>query len=121
VVFEVEAIALQQRPVPKYDEISKFPGATRDLAVVVKQGVPAQDLLDAFNAAVQAIPQGKIVQAIVLFDEYRGKGLEADEKSLAFRFSLQDTQNTLQDDVVEAVMAAAGDAAKAQHGARLRT
>jgi phenylalanyl-tRNA synthetase beta chain len=25
VVFEVEAIALQQRPVPKYDEISKFP------------------------------------------------------------------------------------------------
>jgi phenylalanyl-tRNA synthetase beta chain len=74
--------------------------------------VPAQDLLDAFNAAVQAIPQGKIVQAIVLFDEYRGKGLEADEKSLAFRFSLQDTQNTLQDDVVEAVMAAAGDAAK---------
>ena len=36
----------------------------------------------------------KIVQDIVLFDEYRGKGLENDEKSLAFRFSLQDTQNT---------------------------
>jgi phenylalanyl-tRNA synthetase beta chain len=120
VVFEVDAIALQQRPVPKYEEISKFPGATRDLAVVVKQAVPAQDLLDAFHAAVQAIPQGKIVQAIVLFDEYRGKGLEADEKSLAFRFSLQDTQNTLQDDVVEAVMAAAGAAATQQHGARLR-
>ncbi|MRW82515.1 phenylalanine--tRNA ligase subunit beta [Pseudoduganella sp. FT26W] len=121
VVFEVEAIALQQRPVPKYDEISKFPGATRDLAVVVKQDVPAQDLLDAFNAAVQQSPQGKILQAIVLFDEYRGKGLEADEKSLAFRFSLQDTQNTLQDDVVEAIMAAAGDAAKQKHGARLRS
>jgi len=121
VVFEVDAIALQQRSVPEYAEISKFPGATRDLAVVVKQDVPAQDLLDAFNAAVQASPQGKIVQAIVLFDEYRGKGLEQDEKSLAFRFSLQDTQNTLQDDVVEAVMAAAGDAAKQKHGARLRT
>jgi phenylalanyl-tRNA synthetase beta chain len=121
VVFEVDAVALQQRSVPEYAEISKFPGATRDLAVVVKQGVPAQDLLDAFNAAVQASPQGKIVQAIVLFDEYRGKGLEQDEKSLAFRFSLQDTQNTLQDDVVEAVMAAAGDAAKQKHGARLRT
>lgn len=120
IVFELDALALQQRPVPKYDEISKFPGATRDLAVVVKHGVAAQDLLDAFNAAVQAIPQGKIVQAIVLFDEYRGKGLEADEKSLAFRFSLQDTQNTLQDDVVEAVMAAAADAARQKHGARLR-
>ncbi|HWW69459.1 MAG TPA: phenylalanine--tRNA ligase subunit beta [Duganella sp.] len=121
VVFEVDAVALQQRSVPEYVEISKFPGATRDLAVVVKQDVPAQDLLDAFNAAVQASPQGKIVQAIVLFDEYRGKGLEPDEKSLAFRFSLQDTQNTLQDDVVEAVMTAAGDAAKQKHGARLRT
>ncbi|MYM34769.1 phenylalanine--tRNA ligase subunit beta [Duganella sp. FT94W] len=120
IVFELDALALQQRPVPKYDEISKFPGATRDLAVVVKQVVPAQDLLDAFHAAAQAIPQGKIVQAIVLFDEYRGKGLEADEKSLAFRFSLQDTQNTLQDDVVEAVMAAASEAAKQKHGARLR-
>ena len=121
VVFEVDAIALQQRSVPEYAEISKFPGATRDLAVVVKQDVPAQDLLDAFNAAVQVNPHGKIVQAIVLFDEYRGKGLEADEKSLAFRFSLQDTQNTLQDDVVEAVMSAVGDAAKQKHGARLRT
>jgi phenylalanyl-tRNA synthetase beta chain len=120
IVFELDALALQQRAVPKYDEISKFPGATRDLAVVVKQTIPAQDLLDAFNDALQTIPQGKIVQAIVLFDEYRGKGLDADEKSLAFRFSLQDTQNTLQDDVVEAVMAAASDAAKQKHGARLR-
>ncbi len=120
VVFEVDAVALQQRSVPKYAEISKFPGATRDLALVVKQTVTAQDMLDAFNAAVQSSPHGKIVQAIVLFDEYRGKGLEADEKSLAFRFSLQDTQNTLQDDVVEAVMAAAADAAKQNHGATLR-
>lgn len=121
VVFEVDAEALQQRNLPVYAEISKFPGATRDLAVVVKQDVPAQALQDAFNEALATNPHGKIVQAIVLFDEYRGKGLEADEKSLAFRFSLQDTQNTLQDDVVEAVMTALGDAAKQQHGARLRT
>src|SRR5471032_388729 len=121
VVFEVDAIALQQRSVPKYADISKFPGASRDLALVVKQGVPAQDLLDAFNAAVKESPHGKIVQAIVLFDEYRGKGLEADEKSLAFRFSLQDTQNTLQDEVVDAVMAAATEAARQKHGARARS
>ncbi|MBA5688787.1 phenylalanine--tRNA ligase subunit beta [Rugamonas apoptosis] len=120
VVFEVDAVALEQREVPAYAEISKFPGATRDLAVVVAQSVPAQDLLDAFNAVVQENPQGKIVQAIVLFDEYRGKGLEADEKSLAFRFSLQDTQNTLQDDAVDAVMAALADAVKQKQGARLR-
>ncbi|HEU4777362.1 MAG TPA: hypothetical protein VFS95_11080, partial [Telluria sp.] len=65
-------------------------------------------------------PAGKIVQAIVLFDEYRGKGLASDEKSLAFRFSLQDTQTTLQDDVVDALMTAMTDAAKRNNGATAR-
>ncbi|NHZ91339.1 phenylalanine--tRNA ligase subunit beta [Massilia sp. CCM 8733] len=121
VLFEVDAIALQQRSVPKYEEISKFPGATRDLAFVVKSTLAAQDLLDAFTAELQVNPAGKIVQAIVLFDEYRGKGLEADEKSLAFRFSLQDTQTTLQDDVVEGVMKALAASAEQKHDAKLRS
>jgi phenylalanyl-tRNA synthetase beta chain len=120
VLFEVDAVALQQRVVPEYNEISKFPGATRDLAMVVKQGLAAQDLLDVFTAELALNPAGKIVQAIVLFDEYRGKGLESDEKSLAFRFSLQDTQNTLQDDQVDAVMAAMVAAAKLKLDARPR-
>ncbi|MES2318645.1 MAG: phenylalanine--tRNA ligase subunit beta [Pseudomonadota bacterium] len=120
VVFEVDAVALQQRVVPHYNEISKFPGATRDLALVVKQDVAAQALLDAFNDELQLNPAGKIVQAIVLFDEYRGKGLEADEKSLAFRFGLQDTQTTLQDDQVDAVMAALISAAGKKLGAKPR-
>jgi phenylalanyl-tRNA synthetase beta chain len=120
VLFEVDADALQQRTVPAYSEISKFPGATRDLALVVKQDVAAQAVLDAFTVEIAANPQGKIVQAVVLFDEYRGKGLEEDEKSLAFRFSLQDTQSTLQDDVVDAIMASVAGAAKTKLNAKLR-
>jgi phenylalanyl-tRNA synthetase beta chain len=120
VLFEVDAEALRERVVPSYAEISKFPGATRDLALVVKQDVPAQALLDAFKAELASNANGKLVQAVVLFDEYRGKGLEQDEKSLAFRFGLQDTQSTLQDDAVEAIMAALAQAAQQQHGARLR-
>jgi phenylalanyl-tRNA synthetase beta chain len=120
VLFEVDAVALQQRSLPAYDEISRFPGATRDLALVVPQQLAAQDLLDTFIAEKNINPAGKIVQAIVLFDEYRGKGLEADEKSLAFRFSLQDTQTTLQDDAVETVMTAMADAARQKHDAKLR-
>ena len=49
VLFEVDADALQRARCPAlYQEISKFPGATRDLALVVKQNVPAQALIDAF-------------------------------------------------------------------------
>lgn len=119
VLFEVDADALRARAVPVYAEISKFPGATRDLALVVKQDVPAQALIDAFHAELASNALGKLVQAVVLFDEYRGKGLESDEKSLAFRFGLQDTQSTLQDDAVEAIMAALATAAQ-QRGAKLR-
>jgi phenylalanyl-tRNA synthetase beta chain len=120
VVFEVDAVALQQRDVPAYVEISKFPGTTRDLALIVRNDVAAQQLLDAFAGAVQASEHGRIVQAIVLFDEYRGKGLEADEKSLAFRFSLQDTQTTLQDEIVDALMGSLADAATQKLGAKVR-
>jgi phenylalanyl-tRNA synthetase beta chain len=120
VLFEVDADVLRQRDLPRYTEISKFPGATRDLALVVKQYVPAQALLDAFSAELSSNPVGKLVQAVVLFDEYRGKGLEQDEKSLAFRFGLQDTQSTLQDESVDAIMAALAAAAQQKHGAKLR-
>jgi len=120
VLFEVDAEVLRQRDLPRYSEISKFPGATRDLALVVKQDVPAQALLDAFSAELSSNPVGKLVQAVVLFDEYRGKGLEQDEKSLAFRFGLQDTQSTLQDEAVDAIMAALASAAQQKHGAKLR-
>ncbi len=120
VVFEVNTDALQSLTVPAYQEISKFQVVTRDLALVVKQSVSAQDMLDCFNAETDNNEICKIVQAIVLFDEYRGKGLENDEKSLAFRFSLQDIQSTLLDEKVDAVMAALVAAAGIRMNARLR-
>jgi phenylalanyl-tRNA synthetase beta chain len=120
VLFEVEAAAMQSRKLPVYQEISKFPAVNRDLALLVKNHVQAQDLLDAFAAEKASNPNGRIVQAIVLFDEYRGKGLETDEKSLAFRFTLQDTQTTLNDNNVDAAMAAFIEAARQKCGATLR-
>ena len=120
VVFEVDAEALQERDLPSYSEISKFPAVSRDIALVVKHTVGAQQLLDVFAAEKQANPDCSILQALVLFDEYQGKGLEADEKSLAFRCTLQDTQNTLQDDKVDLAVNALVAAASAKLGARLR-
>ncbi|WP_413459967.1 phenylalanine--tRNA ligase subunit beta [Herbaspirillum huttiense] len=120
VVFEVDVEALQERELPSYSEISKFPAVSRDIALVVKQSVGAQQLLDVFAAEKQANPDCGILQALVLFDEYQGRGLEADEKSLAFRCTLQDTQNTLQDDKVDLAVNALVAAASAKLGARLR-
>jgi phenylalanyl-tRNA synthetase beta chain len=121
VLFEVDAEALQQRVVPSYHEISKFPPVLRDVALVVKQSVLAQDLVDDFNLEMANNPACKIMQSMVLFDEYRGKGLAADEKSLAFRITMQDTQATLQDEAVEAALGAFIVAASVKHQAKLRT
>jgi phenylalanyl-tRNA synthetase beta chain len=120
VLFEVDIDALQRRTVPAYAEISKFPAVSRDLAFIVKQTLQVQDLIDSFIAEKKANPACGIMQAIVLFDEYRGKGLENDEKSLAFRFTLQDTQTTLHDDLVNAAIEAFKVVAFEKHGAKIR-
>jgi phenylalanyl-tRNA synthetase beta chain len=120
ILFEVDTDALLVREIPSYQEISKFPAVVRDLAVVVKNTVQAQDLMDTFLAERKSNSACGIMQAIVLFDEYRGKGLESDEKSLAFRFTMQDTQSTLQDDRVDAAMAAFVASVEKKYGAKLR-
>ncbi len=120
VLFEVEVAALQARDVPQYREVSRFQPVTRDLALIVPQAVSVQAMLDAFEQERQTNDACSIVQAIVLFDEYRGKGLREGEKSLAFRFTLQDTQGTLQDERVDEAMSALLAVVNKKHGAVLR-
>jgi phenylalanyl-tRNA synthetase beta chain len=100
VVFELELEALLATPFPHYDEVSRFPAVIRDLALVVAQSQPLAPLLAALRSAAPAI-----VRDVALFDVYQGKGLTETEKSLAFRIVMQDTQRTLEDAEVEAVIA----------------
>lgn len=121
VLFEVDVKALQSVKVPLYMEISRFQPVTRDIALVVDFSMPVQEVIDRFYREKDNNPLCRIMQAVVLFDDYRGKGLEANEKSLAFRFTLQDTTGTLQDEVVDAAISAFVAAAEKDLGAKLRT
>ena len=77
-------------------------------------------MLDEIANAVASIPAAAVVKNVRLFDEYRGKGLENKEKSLAFRLWMQDTGRTLSDaDAAEAVQGIVGWLAE-KTGARLR-
>lgn len=120
VLFEVDEAALMSRTVPLRAEISRFPAVFRDLSLVVKQSLGVQEVIDTFKLEKRDNPVCDCMQAIVLFDEYRGAGVALDEKSLAFRFTMQDTQQTLQDERVDRAMAALVDAVTKQHGAKLR-
>ncbi|CAG9177575.1 phenylalanine--tRNA ligase subunit beta [Cupriavidus pampae] len=124
VVFELDLQALRDVGLPTYTEISRFPAAVRDLAVVVKQTVRVQDMLDAMREALDKADLGRYCQSLVLFDEFRPKAasaaIGADEKSLAFRLTLQDTGATLQDETVDQAVRCMVDALAAAFDARLR-
>ncbi len=92
VVFELDVEPLQRVPFPGYGEISRFPAVVRDVAVLVDEAVPAQDMLDDLSAC-----QLDGVSHLSLFDLYRGSGVPAGRKSLAFRVVMQDTERTLTD------------------------
>ena len=62
-----------------------------------------------------------IVRAIELFDQYQGAGVAPDQKSLAFRIVMQDTEKTLADADADAVVAGLVAAVAKEFGARLRT
>ncbi len=119
VLFELDLESICDLGLPAPEELSKFPAVQRDLAVVVKQGVSAQSLLDAMTGAKQ-----NFVRTIELFDEFKPKSGSAsmaeDEKSLAFRVTLLNPQETLQDPQIDAVMAALLAAVEKKCAARLR-
>ncbi|OIR09523.1 phenylalanine--tRNA ligase beta subunit [mine drainage metagenome] len=112
--FEVELAALTQASVPKLADISRFPPVRRDIAVLVDENVAVQSLLDVMQAA-----KAPNVVELALFDVYRGKGVEQNKKSLAFRVLLQDTQKTLTDNEIEENVARLVAALQRQ-GAQLR-
>ena len=100
ILFELDIDALTPAIVPTYAPVSAFPVVFRDLAVVVDAAVPVQSLLDQLRK--DAPP---VLRDITLFDQYQGKGVPEGAKSLAFRFTLQDTERTLEDQMVDAIMA----------------
>ena len=119
VLFELDLEPIRDLGLPTPQELSKFPAVQRDLALVVKQSVSAQSLLDAMMGAKQ-----NFVQTIELFDEFKPKAgsgsMTDDEKSLAFRVMLLNRQETLQDAQIDAVMASLLGAVEKKCAARLR-
>ncbi len=112
--FELDLDAAMQVAVPRMSEIPKFLPVRRDLAVLVDEHVSVQSLIDAMLEA-----RAPHVQEVVLFDVYRGPGVEQGKKSLAFRVALQDTQKMLSDAEIEPVIALLVDVLNKQ-GAQLR-
>lgn len=124
VVFELSAEALSHGRLPQVRELSRQPVVVRDLALWVDLPVSAQAMLDTVNATIAADATLSVVRGARLFDVWREqaqKGKPVTEKSLAFRFWLQDTEVTLDEARVADCLARITEALVSAHGARQRT
>lgn len=118
VVFELDLQTLQQRPVPQFEPIPRHPASLRDIAVVVRDSVSHDQVVDALR---QVDP---LVRSVRLFDLYKptktGSDIGEGERSLAFRLELLDESATLTDERIEMVVQSAVAVLQDRFQARLR-
>ncbi|HEK21305.1 MAG TPA: phenylalanine--tRNA ligase subunit beta [Bacteroidetes bacterium] len=82
-----------------YQEVSKFPAVRRDLSMLVDTDVTFGQLKQIAQRADK-----KLLKEIGVFDVYQGDKLPAGKKSYALSFILQDTEKTLTDKAIDAIM-----------------
>ncbi|HIY54180.1 MAG TPA: phenylalanine--tRNA ligase subunit beta [Candidatus Agathobaculum merdavium] len=102
-------------PVKLYHPLPKFPASTRDIAVLVDDTVPAASMQAAIEKAA-----GSILEAVKLFDVYKGKGIPEGKKSVAYSLSMRAPDRTLTDEECDKAMKQALAALEKDFGAVLR-
>lgn len=99
-VFELNFTKILGQPVGKieYEAIPKFPGVSRDIALVVNTEVTAATLIHTINEN-----GADILNNAEVFDVYEGEHMEPGKKSVAIRLDYLDVNETLTEDKVSAV------------------
>jgi phenylalanyl-tRNA synthetase beta chain len=98
-----------------YQPISRHQELTRDLAVVVDQQVPAQDVHD-----VIVRNGGELLRSVILFDVYTGEPVPPGKRSLTYSLVYQAEERTLTDAEANAVQERIIHALNEAFGAVLR-
>ena len=99
----------------KYQELSRFPSSRRDLSMILDDNINFEAIKNlAFNV------ENKILKDVNLFDEYKGKNIEDNKKSLAVSFTFNDSKKTLTDKLIDKIMLKLSDKYKTDLGAVIR-
>ncbi len=101
------AAKIEYRPIPR------FPSITRDIALIVDEGVSYRTV----ENIIQGFP---LVTQVVLFDLYRGKQVPKGKKSFAIRIICQSPSHTLTDQEVDQTQERMLDRLHQETGATLR-
>ncbi|MEE9279920.1 MAG: phenylalanine--tRNA ligase subunit beta [Myxococcota bacterium] len=86
-----QILSLPQEP-PRFSNVSPYPLARRDIAILLSSDQPVGEVLEAIRKS-----GGKHLVAVSVFDRYRGKGVPEGKISIAFRLVFQRPDRTLTD------------------------
>jgi phenylalanyl-tRNA synthetase beta chain len=115
ILFELETGPALAAQVPGYRQISRFPSVRRDLAIIVDEGISADNLLTEVRSAA-----GELLRDVRVFDIYSGDGIEKGLKSVALGLILQETSSTLTELEIERVSSAVVERLSSKFNASIR-
>ena len=112
--FEVR-VAAAQRDLVVYRPLPLQPPVERDLALVLPPGVTAAQVSDVLRRTV-----GPLLERLEVFDEYRGTGIPAGHRGVAWHCTFRDPERTLRERDVDALLARGLEALEGELGVRRR-
>ena len=106
-MFEIDLEAVLSIKVPpfRYQSFSKFPGTSRDLAIVAPVSVTSGEIV-----ALIKEHGGEYLESVSIFDVYEGKHIEAGYRSLAYNLQFRSMEGTLNDEDIDGAIQAIIDA-----------
>jgi phenylalanyl-tRNA synthetase beta chain len=97
--LDVETLFRHAQLVRTYTPLPKFPAVSRDLALVCADAIPVRKLEQAIREGA-----GRLLEAVKLFDVYKGEQIESGKKSVAFSVTLRSPEGTLTEEHVSGTM-----------------
>ena len=106
-MFEIDLEAILSITVPpfRYQSFSKFPGTSRDLAIVAPVSVTSGEIV-----ALIKEHGGEYLESVSIFDVYEGEHIEAGYRSLAYNLQFRSMEGTLNDEDIDGAIQAIIDA-----------
>ena len=106
-MFEIDLEAVLSIIVPpfRYQSFSKFPGTSRDLAIVAPVSVTSGDIV-----ALIKEHGGEYLESVSIFDVYEGEHIQAGYRSLAYNLQFRSMEGTLNDEDIDGAIQAIIDA-----------
>lgn len=114
-LFEIKLKNIIIGQLSAFQTLSRFPSVRRDLAFVVNDSVCASELTEAIKSI-----EPTLIKSVSVFDQFKGKGIEEGDKSLAIAIILHDLTRTLIDSDVDAVISQITQQLGDQFNAQLR-